>query len=118
MSPEGVVKIPPQVLDAMRLDASREVHVQVAEGEPRLASIPVALERARRLFRSFDKGAGSVVDEFIAERRTEAAHHARPGCRWATGPASRSRPRWNSPRSPPTAPRGALGLPVAVELVR
>jgi len=57
----------------MRLDPTREVLAEVVDGELRLVSAPVALEQVRRLVRKQDTGRGSVVDEFIAERRAEAA---------------------------------------------
>ena len=73
VSAEGQVSIPHHLLAAMRLDPTREVLAEVVDGELRLVSAPVALEQVRRLVRKQDTGRGSVVDEFIAERRAEAA---------------------------------------------
>lgn len=73
---DGTLTLPPEVVGRMRLDPSREVLVQVVDGEVRLRSKPVALEHARHLIRSFDTGRGSMVDELIAERRAEAAREA------------------------------------------
>ena len=69
---DGRLPISPAIRAAMRLDASGKVLAQVVDGELRLRSVPVALERVQTLMREFDKGEGSVVDELIRDRRTEA----------------------------------------------
>ena len=73
---DGTIVLPAGVMEQMRLDSSREVLVQVVDGEVRLRSGPVALEHVQRLARQFDTGTGSMVDELIAERRAEAAREA------------------------------------------
>lgn len=72
ISPDGRLAMPPQVQEAMRLDGSRKVHAEVVEGELRLASVPVVIERLQRFASQFKTEGESVVDEFIAERRAEA----------------------------------------------
>lgn len=76
VSEGGTLALPAEVIERMRLDGSREVLVEVVDGEVRLRSAPVALERVQRMVRSLDKGQGSIVDELIAERRAEAAREA------------------------------------------
>lgn len=72
ISPDGHLILSSELRQAMRLDASGKVHVKVVDGELRIASVPVVIERLQAMARKFDKGEGSMVDELIHDRRTEA----------------------------------------------
>lgn len=72
VSPDGHLVLPAALREAMRLDGSGKVRAQVVEGELRLASVPVVIERLQAMASRFRVEGESVVDEFIAEKRAEA----------------------------------------------
>lgn len=72
VEPDGRVVLPPDFVAAMDLGTDRSVTAVLEDGAVRLISPRVGLRRARAYVRAFDKGTGSVVDEFIAEKRLEA----------------------------------------------
>lgn len=68
---DGSITLPLDIMRAMDIGPGEKFSAQVADGELRLVSARLALERARALVRAFDAGTGSPVDELIAERRAE-----------------------------------------------
>ncbi|MGN6422393.1 MAG: AbrB/MazE/SpoVT family DNA-binding domain-containing protein [Asticcacaulis sp.] len=69
---DGRVLIPSELRRQMRLEAGGVVNAELVDGELRLLSPAVALERLERLFAPLRDGP-SLVDELIADRRAEAA---------------------------------------------
>jgi AbrB family looped-hinge helix DNA binding protein len=69
----GRVVVPAGFRKALGIDSGQELLVSLDEGVLRLQTIDAALERVRLIARSRRKGRGGVVDQFIAERRAEAA---------------------------------------------
>ncbi len=70
---DGWVKLPPQVMKELDLEAGNDVEFRVQDGSVRI--LPSANERVRRVqkrMKKYIKPGVSVVDEFIAERRREA----------------------------------------------
>lgn len=72
VAPGGRLVLPPEVLAGMGLGEDGTVTARLEDGELRLITPRVALRRLRAMVREFDTGTGSVVDEFIAEKRREA----------------------------------------------
>lgn len=70
---DGRVLIPAELRRAMKLGADGRVNVELVEGELRLFTPAVALEKLQRYILGHDQGHGSAVDELIAQRRTEAS---------------------------------------------
>ena len=75
MSEGGRVVVPAEIRKALNLKEGDTVLWELREGEARLTSRRARLERARALIEKYcPAGPGeSVVEEFIAERRAEAA---------------------------------------------
>jgi len=69
---DGRVLIPQDMRRQMRLETGGIVNAELVNGELRLLSPAVALERLERLFAPLRNGP-SLVDELIADRRAEAA---------------------------------------------
>lgn len=69
---DGRVLIPVDLRRQMKIDDSGRLTARIIDGELRLVTPALALERLQALVRRQDKGTGSVVDELIAERRGEA----------------------------------------------
>jgi len=70
---DGRVLIPAELRRAMKLGADGRVNVELVDGELRLFSPAVALEKLQRYVLGNDQGHGSAVDDLIAQRRAEAA---------------------------------------------
>lgn len=70
VAPDGRLVIPADIRRAMRLDAGGAVLAEVVNGELRVTSARAAVERLQRLLRPLKSGTDSIVDEFLAERRT------------------------------------------------
>ncbi len=69
---DGRVLIPVELRRQMKIDDSGRLTARIVDGELRILTPTVALEHLQRLFQQ-PPGAPSIVDEFIAERRAEAA---------------------------------------------
>jgi len=70
---DGRVLIPADLRRAMKLGSDGRVNVELVDGELRLFSPAVALEKLQRYALGHDRGQGSAVDELISQRRSEAA---------------------------------------------
>ena len=70
MEPNGRLVIPTEVRKAMGIDPSGRLTARLVEGELRLISPKAALRRAQKIARKFKKPGESVVDDFLAERKT------------------------------------------------
>lgn len=69
---DGRILIPAEMRRAMRIDESGRLNAELVDGELRLFSPAVALEKLQTLFAPL-REAPSLVDELLAERRAEAA---------------------------------------------
>lgn len=69
---DGRVLIPVEMRRLMKLGADGKVNAEIIDGELKLFSPAVALEKLQSLFDPV-RGSGSIVDELLAERRAEAA---------------------------------------------
>jgi AbrB family looped-hinge helix DNA binding protein len=69
----GRIVIPASIRAALGLKTGDTLIARVEDGELRLTSRAEALRRLQTKIRAWDRGSGSVVDEFLAERRAEAA---------------------------------------------
>lgn len=70
---DGKVKLPPQIMEELDLEAGHDVAFRVQDGSVRI--LPSARERVRRVqekMKKYVRPGVSVVDEFLAERRREA----------------------------------------------
>lgn len=74
MSETGRVTVPLGVRAAVGLERGGPVVLEIVDGELRVRSVAKAIERARVLTGEIIAGRkGFTVDDFIAERRKEAA---------------------------------------------
>ena len=73
VDPGGRVVVPAGFRKALGIRNGQEVLMALDDGFVRLQTIDAALERVRAIARRRRKGGTSVVDDFIAERRVEAA---------------------------------------------
>ena len=69
----GEVVLPPQMLASAGLSAGERAFVQVGGNGLEVLSRRAALERAQDIVSKYVPPGASVVDDFIAERRSEAA---------------------------------------------
>ena len=69
----GRVVVPAGLRKALGIHDEQELTISLDDGFIRLQTIDAALERVRAIARRRRKASTSVVDEFIAERRAEAA---------------------------------------------
>ena len=69
---DGRVLIPAEMRRAMKIDDTGKLNAELVDGELRLFSPAVALEKLQTLFSPL-REEPSLVDELLAERRTEAA---------------------------------------------
>lgn len=69
---DGRVLIPAEMRRQMKIDNGGRLTAKVIDGELRLISPAAALENLQNLFAPL-RGAPSVVDELLAQRRAEAA---------------------------------------------
>jgi antitoxin component of MazEF toxin-antitoxin module len=70
---DGALVIPAAFLDEIGVATGDSVVLQRVDGELRVVPLATAVRRAQDLARPFLPEGGSVVDEFIADRRAEAA---------------------------------------------
>lgn len=75
----GRILIPAAVREAMKIGEGDTVLAWLEDGELHLVSPHVALRQARELARKLIRGAESMADELIAERREEARREATNG---------------------------------------
>jgi len=75
----GRVLIPSPVREAMRVGEGDTVLAWLEDGELHLVSPGVARRQAQELAAKLMRGAGSLADELIAERREEARREAANG---------------------------------------
>jgi len=74
MAENGRITIPLNVRAALGLERGGPVVLEVVEGELRVRSVAQAMERARSISRRIVAGHGAAsVDDFLADRRREAA---------------------------------------------
>ena len=73
MDSGGRIVVPAGFRKALGIGAGEELLMSMDDGFVRLQTIDVALERVRAIARGKRRSDVSVVDEFIAERRREAA---------------------------------------------
>ena len=69
----GRIVVPAGFRRALGVGGGEELLMSLDDGFVRLQTVDAALERVRAIARSKRRGDASVVDEFIAERRAEAA---------------------------------------------
>lgn len=69
----GRVLIPAELREAMELGPDGKVTARIVDGELHLITPAVALRKLRDMARKLVPEGASVVDEFIAEKRKEAA---------------------------------------------
>ena len=69
----GRIVVPAGFRRALGIGSGEELLMSLDDGFVRLQTVDAALERVRAIARSKRRGDASVVDEFIAERRAEAA---------------------------------------------
>ena len=69
----GRVVVPAPIRKALGIRGKQMLHISLDDGFIRLQTVEAGLERIRAIARSKGKSSKSVVDDFIAERRAEAA---------------------------------------------
>ena len=69
----GRIVVPAGFRKALGIRSGQEMLMSLDDGFVRLQTIDAALERVRAIARSRRRSDASVVDEFITERRAEAA---------------------------------------------
>ena len=103
----GRVVVPAPIRKALGIRGRQMLHISLDDGFIRLQTVEAGLERIREIARSRGKSSKSVVDDFIAERRAEAAKEWRDAV--YPGRLRPSRPRvwrickraWFSPLTAP-----------------
>ena len=73
VDPGGRVVVPAGFRKALGIRNGQEVLMVLDDGFVRLQTVDAALERVRAIARRRRMGSTSVVDDFITERRAEAA---------------------------------------------
>jgi AbrB family looped-hinge helix DNA binding protein len=68
----GRVVIPASIRAELGVGPGDQLIATVENGELRLMTRAEKIRRLQERIRQYDKGTGSVVDEFISERRAEA----------------------------------------------
>lgn len=69
----GRVVVPAAIRKALGIRGEQMLQISVRDGSIRLQTVQAGLERVRAIARRRGKSSESVVDDFIAERRAEAA---------------------------------------------
>lgn len=69
----GRVVVPAPIRKALGIRGKQMLHISLDDGFIRLQTVEAGLERVRAIARRRGKSSDSVVDDFIAERRAEAA---------------------------------------------
>ena len=73
VAPDGRFVIPAAARVAMELGEEGKVSAYVEDGILKLVSPHVAIRQIQEMLKPYRNETGSIVDEFIAERRAEAA---------------------------------------------
>lgn len=73
VGPDGRILIPADLRRAAGIEPGGTVFVNLEDGEIRVSTWSSRLDRIRRIAAKYKKPGQSVVDEFIAEKRAEAA---------------------------------------------
>lgn len=73
MDRAGRVVVPAGIRKALNIRDQQELTITLEDDCIRLKTIDAGLKRIREIAKRKRKGRGSLVDEFIAERRAEAA---------------------------------------------
>lgn len=73
VGPDGRILIPAELRRAAGLEPGVTVLVDLKDGELRIATSATRVRQLQALFAPFKRPGVSEVDEFIAERRAEAA---------------------------------------------
>jgi len=71
LGPDGEIKIPAALRQAMGLREGDALFVQVDDGELRLLTVPAAVRKAQAIVRQFVPTGVSLVDEILEDRRRE-----------------------------------------------
>jgi AbrB family looped-hinge helix DNA binding protein len=69
----GRIVIPAEYRNALGLQVGDEVMLTLDDGELRILTIEASIRRAQEIVSRYVPEGRSIVDEFIAERRAEAA---------------------------------------------
>jgi AbrB family looped-hinge helix DNA binding protein len=69
----GRIVIPAEYRKALGLQVGDEVMLTLDDGELRILAIEASIRRAQEIVSRYVPEGRSIVDEFIAERRAEAA---------------------------------------------
>ena len=77
VAPDGRFVIPAAARAAMDLDEDGTVTVVLRDGELTLVSPRAAIRKIQEILKPHRSESGSIVDEFIAEKRAEAAREER-----------------------------------------
>ena len=73
---DGSVVLPPEVLRLLGVKEGDRITLEEDGNEVRLVTQAARLRRAQAWFKTIFPGEGSVVDEFIAEKRAEVLREA------------------------------------------
>ncbi len=76
LGPDGRVLIPAALREAAGIARGEEVTIRVEDGRIVIETFAAQIRRLRGMFAHLKKPGESVVDEFIAERRAEAARES------------------------------------------
>lgn len=68
----GRIVVPAKIRKVLGIKGGQELTISLEDDVIKLQTVQVAIERAQAIARRKRKSSGSVVDEFIAERRAEA----------------------------------------------
>lgn len=71
--PNGRLVLPVVLRKSLGVEKGGQVMAEVVNGEVRLTTPDVSLDRARALFRKYVPAGTSIADEVIADRRAESA---------------------------------------------
>jgi AbrB family looped-hinge helix DNA binding protein len=73
IGPDGQLVIPEEIRQELGLNEGEPVSLEIVDGELRIMSVQEGIRRAQERAHKYIIPGKSVVDEFIAERRAEAA---------------------------------------------
>ena len=71
--PNGRLVLPVLLRASLGVEKGGQIMAEIVDGEVRLSTPDVALDRARALFRQFVPAGSPIVDEVITDRRVESA---------------------------------------------
>ena len=82
VGPGGRVVIPAALRRALKVETGDDVILYIEDGELRLSTYPMAVERAQALIRKYIPEGVSLVDDLLAERRREVAQEEAEAAEW------------------------------------